>query len=103
MTGKTGVLAVLVAAFFCTCVSAAANEVQGLVPTRDGGRTHTTDTFWPPGSFQKDLPASQVQTRDVLIERTHIDGTDGVVLAVTCDHAGRTAVGAKPLEPRDVD
>lgn len=71
MTGKTGVLAVLVAAFFCWYVSAAASEVQGLVPTRDGGRSPTTEAALPSGVPQRDLPTAQARAPQVpLIEHS---------------------------------
>lgn len=87
MSGKTGVLAVLVAAFFCSRVSAAANEVQGLVPTRDGDRSPPCSTTSNPDSPHVDLPIGQAQAQCVPHNSAAIDGTNGAALAVTCDPA----------------
>ncbi len=87
MSGKTGVLAVLVAAFFCSCVSAAANEVQGLVPTRDGDRSPSCSTTSNPDSPHVDLPIGQAQAQYLPHSSAAIDGTDGTAFAVTCDPA----------------
>jgi hypothetical protein len=50
MTGKTGVLAIPAAAFFCRRVSAVASGVQGLVPTRDGDQLTSNKTTRDPHS-----------------------------------------------------